>query len=78
MNITTSTIEIESLTRLGRCVLVVDRAGTVGWASERLVRLIGSDCVGTNLDSLAVPSDRPFASLVLRTGSEVALPLRGG
>ena len=78
MNITTSTIEIESLTRLGKCVLVVDRAGTVGWASERLVRLLGPDCVGRNLESLAVPTDHPFASLALTTGNEVVLPLRGG
>jgi len=78
MNITTSTIEIESLTKLGTCVLVVDRAGMVQWASERLVRLLGPDCVGRNLDSLAVPSDRPFASFVLTTAKEVALPLCGG
>ena len=77
MNIATSTIDIQSLTRLGTCVLVVDRAGTVQWMSERLVRLIGPDCVGRNLDSLAVPSDRPLVSLALTTGREAALPLRG-
>jgi len=71
------TIPVESLTRLGTCVLVVDRAGTVQWASERLVRLIGPDCLGESLDRLAVPSDRPLVALALTTGGDPPLPLRG-
>jgi len=71
------TIPLESLTRLGTCVLVVDRAGTVQWASERLARLIGPDCVGKSLDRLDVPSDRPLVALALTTGGETPLPLRG-
>jgi len=77
MKISRSIIGVESLTRLGSCVLVVNRADTVQWVSECLNRRLGPDCVGRNLESLAVPPDRPVVSLALTTDSEAVFPLRG-
>ncbi|EMI43451.1 response regulator [Rhodopirellula sp. SWK7] len=72
-----STIDIESLTLLGSCVLVVDQFDVAQWASKCLVRLVGRNFIGEKLCDLTTPSDRPVVSLAMKTAGALACPLRG-
>ncbi len=73
----TVTVTVEALTRLGTCVLLVDEANCVEWMSERLRRLMGSDCAGRKLEDLVASLPHSLISLLLRNDNNGVLPLRG-
>ncbi|EMI57158.1 two-component hybrid sensor and regulator [Rhodopirellula sallentina SM41] len=70
-------IDIQSLTRLGSCVLVVDASDEIQWASDCVTRLAGRDLVGTKLDEIVTESDRPIVAFSIRTPGPLPCPLRG-
>ncbi|MFG0256075.1 MAG: ATP-binding protein, partial [Rhodopirellula sp. JB053] len=71
------TIDIQSLTRIGSCVIIVDAADRIQWASDCVNRLTGRDLVGTKFDEIVTKSDRPIVAFSIQTQGPLPCPLRG-